>query len=184
MRLKFTFLIFFLPLLCFSQKNIKKPNVLLLYMDDLRPELKSYGATHIYSPNIDKLSKKGVQFDKAYANVAVCGASRASMLTGIYPGKNYFIDYKTRTDVEKKDIVSLPKHLKNNGYTTISNGKIYHFLDDKWNDWDEVWRPYAFEGPKEIKPIDWWESLWKDYQTKENKDLENLQGWVLLLKKQ
>ena len=176
MRLKFTFLIFFLPILCFSQKNIKKPNVLLLYMDDLRPELKSYGATHIYSPNIDRLSKKGVQFDKAYANVAVCGASRASMLTGIYPGKNYFIDYKTRIDVEKKDIVSLPKHLKNNGYTTISNGKIYHFLDDKWNDWDEVWRPYAFEGPKEIKPIDWWESLWKDYQTKENKELENLTG--------
>ena len=176
MRLKFTFLIFFLPILCFSQKNIKKPNVLLLYMDDLRPELKSYGATHIFSPNIDRLSKKGVQFDKAYANIAVCGASRASMLTGIYPGKNYFIDYKTRTDVEKKDIVSLPKHLKNNGYTTISNGKIYHFLDDKWNDWDEVWRPYAFEGPKEIKPIDWWESLWKDYQTKENKELENLTG--------
>ena len=176
MRLNFKLLIFFLPLLCFSQKNIKKPNVLLLYMDDLRPELKSYGATHIYSPNIDRLSKKGVQFDKAYANVAVCGASRASMLTGIYPGKNYFIDYKTRTDVEKKDIVSLPKHLKNNGYTTISNGKIYHFLDDKWNDWDEVWRPYAFEGPKEIKPIDWWESLWKDYQTKENKELENLTG--------
>ena len=60
MRLKFTFLIFFLPLLCFSQKNIKKPNVLLLYMDDLRPELKSYGATHINSPNIDMLSKKYV----------------------------------------------------------------------------------------------------------------------------
>ena len=174
--MNFKLLIFFLPLLCFSQKNIKKPNVLLLYMDDLRPELKSYGETYIYSPNIDKLSKKGVQFNKAYANIAVCGASRASMLTGIYPGKNYFIDYKTRTDVEKKDIVSLPKHLKNNGYTTISNGKIYHFLDDKWNDWDEVWRPYAFEGPKEIKPIDWWESLWKDYQTKENKELENLTG--------
>ena len=44
------------------------------------------------------------------------------------------------------------------------------------NDWDEVWRPYAFEGPKEIKPIDWWESLWKDYQTNENKNLENLTG--------
>jgi arylsulfatase A-like enzyme len=145
-------------------------------MDDLRPELNSYGATNIHSPNIDKLSKRGVQFNEAYANVAVCGASRASMLTGIYPGRNYFIDYKTRTDVEKKDIVSLPKHLKNNGYTTISNGKIYHFLDDKWEDWDEVWRPYAFEGPEEIKPIDWWESLWKDYQTNENKDLEKSTG--------
>ena len=176
MRLKFTFLLFFTTTLFFSQNNLKKPNVLLLYMDDLRPELNSYGATNIHSPNIDKLSKRGVQFNEAYANVAVCGASRASMLTGIYPGRNYFIDYKTRTDVEKKDIVSLPKHLKNNGYTTISNGKIYHFLDDKWEDWDEVWRPYAFEGPEEIKPIDWWESLWKDYQTNENKDLEKSTG--------
>ena len=170
----------YLPLLLinffvYSQEN-NKPNVLLLYMDDLRPELNSYGANHIYSPNIDMLSKKGVQFNEAYANVAVCGASRASMLTGIYPGRNYFIDHKTRTDVEKKDIVSLPKHLKNNGYTTISNGKIYHFLDDKWEDWDEVWRPYAFEGPKEIKPIDWWESLWKDYKTKENIGLEKSTG--------
>ena len=176
MRLYLIFLVTCITTITYCHENVKKPNILLLYMDDLRPELKSYGATHIYSPNIDKLSKKGVQFNKAYANIAVCGASRASMLTGIYPGKNYFIDYKTRTDVEKKDIVSLPKHLKNNGYTTISNGKIYHFLDDKWNDWDEVWRPYAFEGPKEIKPIDWWESLWKDYQTKENKELENLTG--------
>ena len=159
----------------FSQEN-NKPNVLLLYMDDLRPELSSYGANYIYSPNIDMLSKKGVQFNEAYANIAVCGASRASMLTGIYPGRDYFIDYKTRTDVEKKDIVSLPKHLKNNGYTTISNGKIYHFLDDKWEDWNEVWRPYAFEGPKEIKPIDWWESLWKDYKTKENIELEKNTG--------
>ena len=73
-------------------------------MDDLRPELNSYGSKHIYSPNIDKLAEKGVQFNEAYANVAVCGASRASMLTGIYPGKDYFIDYKTRVDIEKNDI--------------------------------------------------------------------------------
>ena len=75
MRLKFTLLIFFLATLCFSQKNIKKPNVLLFYMDDLRPELNSYGAIHINSPNIDMLSKKGVQFNEAYANIAVCGAN-------------------------------------------------------------------------------------------------------------
>jgi iduronate 2-sulfatase len=171
----------FLPLLLFnffvySQENIKKPNVLLFYMDDLRPELNSYGSTHINSPNIDKLAEKGVQFNEAYANIAVCGASRASMLTGIYPGKDYFIDYKTRVDKEKNDIVSLPRHLKNNGYTTISNGKIYHFLNDKLQDWDEVWRPHAFNNPEGIEPINWWQSLWKDYQTKENKDLENLTG--------
>ena len=169
-------LILFITTLSFSQDNLKKPNVLFLYMDDLRPELNSYGATHIYSPNIDKLAEKGVQFNEAYANVAVCGASRASMLTGIYPGKDYFIDYKTRVDREKNNIVSFPKLLKDNGYTTISNGKIYHFLDDKWEDWDEIWRPYAFKGPKEIKPIDWWESLWRDYKTKENIELEKSTG--------
>jgi iduronate 2-sulfatase len=173
-RLNYTFLI--IVLFTIFSCNTKKPNVLLLYMDDLRPELNSYGSNHIISPNIDKLSEKGVQFNEAYANIAVCGASRASMLTGIYPGKDYFIDYKTRTDIEKKDIVTLPKHLKNNGYTTISNGKIYHFLNDKWQDWNEVWRPYAFDNPDGIEPIDWWESIWKDYQTIENKDLEKSKG--------
>ena len=173
-RLNYTFLITFL--LTIFSCNSKKPNVLLLYMDDLRPELNSYGSNHIISPNIDRLSEKGVQFNEAYANIAVCGASRASMLTGIYHGKDYFIDHKTRTDTEKKDITTLPRHLKNNGYTTISNGKIYHFLNDKWQDWDEVWRPYAFDNPEGIEPIDWWESIWKDYQTKENKDLEKSKG--------
>ena len=175
MRLNFSILLFFILTLSYSQVN-KKPNILLLYMDDLRPELNSYGSKHIYSPNIDKLAEKGVQFNEAYANVAVCGASRASMLTGIYPGIDYFIDYKTRVDIEKNDIVTIPKLLKNNGYTTISNGKIYHFLDDKWDDWDEVWRPYAFDNPEGIEPIDWWQSLWKDYQTTENKELEKITG--------
>ena len=175
MRLNFSILLFFILTLSYSQVN-KKPNVLLLYMDDLRPELNSYGSKHICSPHIDKLAEKGVQFNEAYANVAVCGASRASMLTGIYPGKDYFIDYKTRLDIEKNDIVTIPKLLKNNGYTTISNGKIYHFLNDKWGDWDEVWRPYAFENPEGIEPIDWWQSLWKDYQTKENKESEKIKG--------
>ncbi len=124
--LNYTFLIIFL--LTIFSCNTKKPNVLLLYMDDLRPELYSYGSNHIISPNINKLSEKGVQFNEAYANIAVCGASRASMLTGIYPRKDFFIDYKTRTDIEKKDIVTLPRHLKNNGFSswvkTITNRQI------------------------------------------------------------
>ena len=81
MHLNLSILLFFTLTLSYSQVH-KKPNVLLLYMDDLRPELNSYGSKHIYSPHIDKLAKKGVQFNEAYANVAVCGASRASMLTG------------------------------------------------------------------------------------------------------
>ena len=73
----------------------EKPNVLLFYVDDLRPELASYGAAHIQSPHIDALAEKGVKFTNAYCNVPVCGASRASMLTGMLPTKNRFLDYKT-----------------------------------------------------------------------------------------
>ena len=146
-----------------------KPNILLLYMDDLRPELNAYGHEKIISPNIDALANRSVQFTQAYSNVSVCGASRASMLTGMLPTKTRFINYSTRVDVETPNQVTLPRLLKDNGYTTISNGKIYHHLDDRMTDWDEVWRPYAFDkNDLGLPPIDYWQSLWKDYQLPEN----------------
>ena len=155
-----------------TQSTDKKPNVLLLYMDDLRPELNSYGHKQIISPNIDALANRSVQFTQAYSNVAVCGASRASMLTGMLPTKTRFIDYKTRLDIETPNEVTWPRLLKDNGYTTISNGKIYHHLDDRISDWDEVWRPYAFdENDQDLSPLDYWQSLWKDYQLAENIEL-------------
>jgi arylsulfatase A-like enzyme len=148
----------------------EKPNVLLIYVDDLRPELASYGATYIQSPNIDALAEKGIKFTNAYCNVPVCGASRASMLTGMLPTKNRFLDYNTFVERETPDAITLPQLFKNNGYTTISNGKIYHHLDDREYDWDEVWRPYAFdENDSGLEPTDYWQSLWKDYHDPENR---------------
>ncbi|TRX53862.1 sulfatase [Thalassomonas sp. M1454] len=155
-----------------DENSSKKPNVLLLYMDDLRPELNSYGSEQIISPNIDKLANRSVQFTQAYSNVSVCGASRASMLTGLLPTKTRFIDYNTRVDLETPAQVTLPRLLKDNGYTTISNGKVYHHLDDRTSDWDEVWRPYAFDKNEQgLSPLDYWQSLWKDYQLPENIEL-------------
>ena len=75
-----------------SDENIK-PNVLLIYMDDLRPQLGCYGNKVIKSPHIDNFASGAVLFNEAYCNVPVCGASRASMLTGMYPNKNRFINY-------------------------------------------------------------------------------------------
>lgn len=148
---------------------IEKPNVLLLYMDDLRPQLGTYGHSQIQSPNIDALAKEGVQFNNAYCNVAVCGASRASMLTGMRPTKNIFRDYKVFVQDDTPEAITLPQLFKQNGYTTISNGKIYHHLDDRISDWDEVWRPYAFdENPEGLAPTDWWQGLWRDYLLPEN----------------
>ena len=138
-------------------------------MDDLRPELNSFGVVKIKSPNIDELAANGVKFTNAYCNVPVCGASRASMLTGMLPTKNRFLDYKTFAEEETPDAVSLPQLFNENGYTTISNGKIYHHLDDRETDWDEVWRPYAFDKNRNgLAPTDYWQSLWKDYHNPEN----------------
>ncbi|NLR91116.1 sulfatase [Flammeovirga agarivorans] len=147
-----------------------RPNILLLYMDDLRPQLGCYGYSQIQSPNIDKLAKEGVLFNNAYCNVAVCGASRASMLTGMRPTKNIFRDYKVFVQDDTPHAITIPQFFKENGYLTISNGKVFHHLDDRMEDWNEVWRPYAFDkNPKGLAPTDWWQSLWRDYQLPENK---------------
>lgn len=151
-------------------QQIKKPNILLLYMDDLRPELNCYGKTQIKSPNIDALASNGILFKNAYCNVPVCGASRASMLTGMYPTSKRFLNYNTFVSKEVPTVISLPKLFQNNGYTTISNGKVYHHLDDNIDDWDEIYRPYAFDENKDnLNPTDYWQSVWKDYQIVENR---------------
>jgi iduronate 2-sulfatase len=74
-------------------QNQKQPNVLFIAVDDLRPELGCYGEKHIHSPNIDKLAEGGLTFNRAYCNIPVCGASRASILSGIRPNRTRFLDY-------------------------------------------------------------------------------------------
>jgi len=150
-------------------KEVKQPNVLLLYIDDLRTELGSYGSKKVKTPHIDALALESTQFNEAYCNVSVCGASRASMLTGIRPTKTQFLNYNTFVEKEQPNAISMPKLFKQNGYKVISNGKIYHHLDDNDTDFDEVYRPYAFDKNKEgLAPTDYWQSLWKDYQNIEN----------------
>ncbi|NME71209.1 sulfatase [Flammeovirga aprica] len=153
-----------------TSSPLQKPNILLLYMDDLRPQLGCYGQSNIKSPHIDQLAEEGILFTNAYCNVAVCGASRASMLTGIRPTKSIFRDYKVFVQDDTPTAITLPQLFKKNGYKTISNGKIFHHLDDRIEDWDEVWRPYAFdENPFGLAPTEWWQGLWRDYQSPENK---------------
>ena len=108
----------------------EKPNVLMIAIDDLRPELNCYGTSHIISPNIDAFAKESLLFERAYCQVAVCGASRASLLSGTRPETTTIWDYKTPMRSKLPDIRSLPQHFKESGYTTISLGKIYHAKDD------------------------------------------------------
>jgi iduronate 2-sulfatase len=119
------------------------PNILFIAVDDLRPELGCYGKDLIQSPNIDRLASEGTRFDRSYCNVPVCGASRASLMTGLRPARHRFLTYLSRADEEAPGIATISRHFRNNGYYTISNGKVFHHDDDDSTGWNEIWHPVS-----------------------------------------
>lgn len=121
-----------------------RPNVLFIAVDDLRPELGCYGNPHIHSPNIDRLASQGTVFERAYCMVPTCGASRAALMTSIRPAPKRFVTHLASAEEEVPNITTLNTHFKNAGYTTISNGKIFHHPSDNAKGWTEApWRPKA-----------------------------------------
>ncbi|MGE4489951.1 MAG: sulfatase [Kiritimatiellales bacterium] len=138
---------------------VTPPNVLLIMVDDLRPELGCYGNTQIISPNIDALAKEGILFQRAHCNVPVCGASRASLLTGVRPTPTRFVEAHTWAERDLPGNLSLPKHFKDCGYTTVSLGKVFHQKHDCADSWSaEPWWP------------DGYPHMWNAYVTKENQE--------------
>jgi iduronate 2-sulfatase len=141
----FTFFIAFTIMGCKNKESdisvanlsLKKQNILFISIDDFRPKISSYGETKMITPNIDKLASEGLQFNNAYTNIAVCGASRASIMTGIRPSEKRFNDFSTRASVDTPDAIPLNQIFKENGYETISYGKIYHHKDDFQEYWTE-----------------------------------------------
>jgi iduronate 2-sulfatase len=127
------------------QSNNRKMNVLFIAVDDLRPELGCYGKKHIISPNIDRLAERGLLFKRTYCQQAVCAPSRASILSGVRPDTSKIYDLNTPLRKAMPDVLSLPQHFKNNGYETISVGKIYHHPKDDLRGWtDEPYRAGTF----------------------------------------
>ena len=126
-----------IPFFGWTQPRIEqpaKPNVLFICVDDLRPELGCYGADHIRSPNIDRLASGGVVFTNHFAVVPTCGASRFSMLTGMFPRtKGHLSNEAIRSYISGKPESALPEtfihHLRRDGYYTVGIGKISHYAD-------------------------------------------------------
>ena len=112
---------------CSTEGNIdRKPNVLFIAIDDLRPELGCYGSDIAVTPHMDRLAQQGLLFERAYCQQAICSPSRASLMTGARPSTTNIIEnYAYFRDV-LPDIITLPQHFKNNGYETVYAGKIYH----------------------------------------------------------
>lgn len=101
-------------------------NVVFIAIDDLRPALGCYGDPAAITPNIDRLAARGVLFEQAHCQQAVCSPSRLSLLTGLRPDTIQVWDLDTHFRQAKPGAVTLPQHFKNHGYLTRSIGKIYH----------------------------------------------------------
>jgi len=115
-------------------KNQPK-NILFIAVDDLKPILGAYGNTVVKTPNIDKLAANGFVLENNHCQQAVCGPSRASILTGKRPDYTKIWDLKTHIRKINPDIVTMPQYFKQNGYETAPVGKIFDFRSvDKQND--------------------------------------------------
>lgn len=107
-----------------AQEN-QKPNILFIAVDDLKPTLGAYNDNFANTPNIDAIADKGTTFLNNHVQQAICGPSRASVLTGKRPDYTQVWDLKTKMRDVNPDILTIPQHFKNEGYTTIGLGKIF-----------------------------------------------------------
>ena len=108
-----------------SAEPPQRPNVLFIMADDLRPDLASYESPTL-TPNLDRLAKRGVQFQRAYCQQAVCNPSRSSMLTGRRPDSLKLWNNGIHFREHNPDVTTLPLWFKTHGYTTRCVGKIFH----------------------------------------------------------
>lgn len=106
--------------------EVKKPNILMICVDDLKPTLGCYGDAFAKTPNIDALAGRSVVFDSAYCNQAVCAPSRNALMTSLRPQTLGIYDLGTNFRISRPDAVTIPQHFRESGYKAQSLGKIMH----------------------------------------------------------
>ena len=129
-----------------------RPNVLYITADDLGTRLGAYGHEAILTPRIDALALDGVLFERCYCQIALCGPSRASILTGLRPSTTGVLTLNDNWRQASPDAVTLGRHFRNSGYDTFAIGKINDErngpLDDAWIAQPEKWGVYDTAGAR------------------------------------
>jgi iduronate 2-sulfatase len=119
-----------------------KPNILFIAVDDMRPDLGCYGNKIIRTPNIDRIAARGIVFNKAYCQQAVCSPSRTAIMTSLRPDVTKVWDLDTHFRVAQPNCITLPEHFKANGYHCAALSKIYHSGFEDGRSWSEPhWYP-------------------------------------------
>ena len=151
-----------LGLISLTSVAAQKPNVLLICIDDLRPELKCFGADYIHSPNIDRIAAQGRAFNQHYSNAPTCGASRYTLLTGRYGSAGNNALFQRAKDLKKSSnsiSPSMPEWFRQHGYTTVSVGKVSHHPGGRgganWDDATQIEMPGAWD--RHLMPSGAWQ---------------------------
>lgn len=116
-----------IPVSGFSDSKVNRPNVLLILVDDLKPALGAYGDPIAQTPNIDRLAGKGMRFDLAFCNQAVCAPSRFTLMLGSHSTSTGLYGLGSHLRRTLPDAVTMPQFFaKHGGYRTESLGKVFH----------------------------------------------------------
>lgn len=155
-------LLFFLSFLLWIHQVYSQKNVLFIICDDLNCDLESYGHPLVKTPNLTRLASRGMQFNQAHCQYSLCGPSRASIMTGLYPHQNLVLGNSIYIRERLPKVITMSEIFKNSGYHALRIGKIYHYNvpkhigtgghDDPYS-WNETLNPRGRDVIDEEKVI-------------------------------
>ena len=155
-----------------NDDNLDFHNILMICVDDLRPDLGCYGNPIIQTPNIDKLASSGFIFNNHYVQASICGPSRSSLLTGIVSQQWDSWGEFRKTDHEPDAPISLPHLFKKNGYKTIGIGKITHEPGGVMDEAQSI-AQIPFSWDTTYTAVGKWDTPWRSFFAYSNGDAHN-----------
>ena len=139
----------------------KRPNVVFIICDDLNDAIEGMGGhPQAITPSLDKLMQQGVTFTNAQTNCPICGPSRASLWSGLYPHTTGYFGYNQqqnhwRKNATLQNTVTLFEHLSGNGYQVYATGKIHHNGHEDWSIFKNADGKDGFEVGPSFGPYPW-----------------------------